>query len=44
MITTLAAGEILTLINIDGGTTLNNQPSGSGPAVVSASIVIQRLA
>ncbi|MGE7766476.1 hypothetical protein [Peribacillus sp. NPDC096540] len=44
IITVLAAGDIITLRNIDGTTHLNNTVSGSGPLVVSASIVIQQLA
>ncbi|MGE7185306.1 hypothetical protein ACQKKK_15245 [Peribacillus sp. NPDC006672] len=44
IITILAAGDIITLRNIDGGTVLKNMVSGSGPLVVSASIVIEKLA
>lgn len=44
VITTLTMGNILTLRNLDGKTALQNSVSGSGPAVVSASIVIERLA
>ncbi|MFF2589968.1 hypothetical protein ACFVSS_19160 [Peribacillus butanolivorans] len=44
IITVLTAGDIITLRNIDGATTLNNTVSGSGPLVVSASIVIEQLA
>ncbi|MGG0179188.1 hypothetical protein [Gottfriedia acidiceleris] len=44
VITTLTAGTTLTLRNIDGNTHLNNQTSGSGPLVVSASVMIMQLA
>ena len=43
VIVTLTANSALTLRNINGRTTLNNDSSGFGPAVVSASIIIEKL-
>ena len=44
VITTLARGDVLRLRNINGPTTLRNAITGMGPAVVSASILIEKLA
>ena len=43
VIVPLAKGDVLTLRNINGPTTLRNSISAMGPAVISASILIEKL-